>query len=333
MDTKQPEKKHWNRWVIISLTIIGILIASSAGYALYLANLTKSTIDNAQQPLESRVHDGKSNMRTEKVDPRIDNISILFLGIDDSEKRGFSTARSDAMILATFNETNKSVKMVNIPRDSRVKLAERNEMDKITHAHAFGGIDMAVNTVENLFDIPVDYYVRVNFDAFIEIVDAMDGIEIDVPFDIVEQNSKDEQDAIHIKKGLQTLNGEEALAYVRTRKYDSDLARGQRQQEVLKALLEKSLSIQSITKYDDVLKEIGKNLTTNMRFGEMAAFHDYLYKGKNLEVELLTLEGQPDRINRIYYYVLDEEALNNTISSLKAHLELEETNAEESKDN
>lgn len=323
---RSKQRSSWKKWLILSLTIFGLTLAGAIGYGLYLANTAKNVVDGAQHQLESRDHDGKSNLRDNKVDPSIDNISILFLGVDDSETRDFgSTTRTDAMILATFNEKEKSIKMVSIPRDSRVELAGLNKLDKITHAHAFGGIDMAVNTVENLFDIPVDYYVRVNFNAFIDIINALDGVEVKVPYEIYEQNSKDEKDAIHLEEGFQKLNGEEALAFVRTRKYDSDIERGKRQQELLQAILQKTVSIQSVTKYDNVLKGIGENITTNMSFQEMTAFHDYAYQGNKLDIEMLSMEGYADRIDQLYYYLLNEESIENISKQFKTHLGFEDT--------
>jgi anionic cell wall polymer biosynthesis LytR-Cps2A-Psr (LCP) family protein len=183
---------------------------------------------------------------------------------------------------------------------------------------------MSVHTVENLFDLPVDYYVRLNFDAFISIVDTLGGVEIDVPFDIVEQDSDRNNNAIRIEKGLQTLNGEEALAYARTRKYDNDIQRGERQQEVLKAIIQKGLSIESVGKYKRLLNDIGRNLTTNMQFDEMTAFHDYVYRGpSHMNIETLTLAGHDETIRGVYYYQIGDEALTATSQKLREHLELE----------
>ncbi|EKN68558.1 LCP family protein [Schinkia azotoformans] len=322
-------KKRRKVTKILMIILIPLLVVfvGAAAYASYLASTAKTVVESSQHKLDSRKFDEKSEMRLEKVDPRVDNISILFLGIDDGEHTFSDSTRTDAMILATFNEKSKSVKMVSIPRDSRVELVGRGRMDKITHAHAYGGLDMAVNTVEKLFAIPVDYYVRLNFDAFIKIIDALGGIEIDVPFDIVEQNSHREKNKIKINKGLQKLNGEQALAYARTRKYDGDVERGQRQQEILKAIIKKGLSIRSMTKYGDVIESIGDNLTTNMTFDEMLAFHDYAYAGKNIDVEMLTLKGKPARINRLYYYLLDDTSLDEVKTKMKQHLEFDGTDA------
>ena len=156
--------------------------------------------------------------------------------------------------------------MVSIPRDSYVYIPVEKKKDKITHAHVFGGTEGTIETVEELFDIPVDYFVKLNFNAFIDVVDALGGIEVDVPITFTEQNSKDTADAIHLKKGLQELNGEEALALSRTRKIDNDIERGKRQQLVLQAIIDKAVSIGSITKYGKLMESMGDNLTTNMEF-------------------------------------------------------------------
>lgn len=324
-DTKQRRVKKILFFILIPVLII---LVGVAAYASYLTNTAKVVVENSQHKLTSRSLEEKSKLRAEMVDPRVDNISVLFIGVDDSSDNVFSgTTRSDALILATFNEKEKSIKTVSIPRDSRVELVGRDRMDKIAHAHAFGDIEMTVDTVEKLFNVPVDYYVRLNFDAFISIVDALDGIEIDVPFDIVEQDSHRKKNKIKIEQGLQTLTGEEALAYARTRKYDGDVERGQRQQEILKAVINKLLSFKSVTKYSDVMKSIGENLTTNMSFDEMLAFHDYAYEGTNIDIEMVTMNGKSARIDGLYYYVLDDENLEEVKTKLRQHLTLEEADA------
>lgn len=320
----EPKQRRVKKILFLILIPILLILVGVAAYASYLTNTAKGVVENSQHKLTSRSVAEKSKLRTEMVDPRVDNISVLFIGVDDSSDNVFSgTTRSDALILATFNEKEKSIKMVSIPRDSLVELVGRDRMDKIAHAHAFGDIEMTVATVEKLFNVPVDYYARLNFDAFISIIDAVDGVEIEVPFDIVEQDSHRKKNQIRIEQGLQTLTGEEALAYARTRKYDGDVERGQRQQEILKAVIDKLLAFKSVTKYSDVMKSIGENLTTNMSFDEMLAFHDYAYEGSNIDIEMLTLKGKPARIEGLYYHVIDDENLEEVKSNLRQHLTLE----------
>lgn len=243
------------------------------------------------------------------------------MGVDDSKERNFGDAtRTDALILATFNVNDKSVKMVSIPRDSYVYIPEEKKKDKITHAHAFGGAEATIETVEELFDIPVDYFFKVNFNAFIDVVDALGGITVDVPISFTEQDSNDKAGSIRLKKGIQELDGEEALALARTRKIDNDIERGKRQQLVLKAIIDKAVSIGSITKYGNLMESMGDNLTTNMEFGEMLGFFDYATSGLN--IESLTIEGEDTRIDGIYYYDLSDSSIEEVSETLENHLEL-----------
>src|SRR5699024_2063606 len=151
-------------------------------------------------------------------------------------------------------------KLLSIPRDSYVYIPEVGYKTKITHAHAFGGPESTIDTVEHFLHVPVDYYARVDFEAFIGVVDALGGLHYDVPYEIHEQDSQDHQNAIHLEPGKQNVNGEEALALARTRKYDSDVDRGKRQQELIKKIADKATSASSIFKLGDVLDSIGPNL-------------------------------------------------------------------------
>ena len=187
--------------------------------------------DLAYEELDDRK---KSLLRDEAVEPLKDNVSILFIGVDESELRSQSdsNSRSDALLVATLNNKEKSVKLVSIPRDSYVYVPDRGRNDKITHAHAFGGTRGTIDTVEGALDIPIDYYVKMNFNAFIEVVDALGGIDAEVPYDYTELDENDQR-TIQLEKGMQHLDGKHALALARTRKLDSDIERGKRQQMII----------------------------------------------------------------------------------------------------
>lgn len=267
----------------------------------------------------------KSERREEKVHPKFDNVSVLIMGIDESDHReNEGASRTDALILATLNKDEKSVQLHSIPRDSYVYIPERGYEDKINHAHYFGGHDSTIETVEELLDIPVDYWVKLNFQAFVDVIDAIDGIELDVPYEFSESDSNDKRDSIHLMEGRQVLNGEEALAFARTRKHDNDIERGKRQLEIMQAVFDKTTSFSSLTRLDDVIQAVGDNMRTNMQFDEMKGFIHYGTNGRNLTVDSFSLEGDDWQPGNIYYYQLDELALNETKSRLKAHLELED---------
>lgn len=318
--TTQGKRKRRRRifWFVVfpMLLIAGI----TASYGTYLYKKMEVTMGASFFELDGR--DGKSNLRDKNVDPHIDNVSILFIGIDDSDDRDYgdsNRALSDALMLATLNEKEKSVKLLSIPRDSYVYVNDVGRHTKINHAHAHGGPASTVETVEEMLEVPVDYYVRMDFKAFMEVVDALGGVKVDVPYALSEMNSKDKHNAIKLKPGLQTLNGEEALALARTRKLDNDIERGKRQQEIMKAIADKATSGASIPKYGKVIEAIGDSLQTNMTFAEMKALIDYAI-ASDFQIDTMTLAGEDSYINSTYYYQLDELELAEQKTTLQTHL-------------
>lgn len=303
---------------------ITLILATSAlicvtTYGVYLTKKAENAVNSAYEAVENRK---LSDKREAKVEPLEDNVSVLFIGVDDSETRnqGADASRSDALMLATLNNKTKTIKLVSIPRDSYVEIPYAGYGDKIAHAHALGGTLATIETVEELFDVPVDYYVRMNFEAFIDVVDALGGIEAEVPYAMLEKDEFDRY-TINLEPGLQELDGQQALALARTRKQDSDIERGKRQQEILEAILSKVASASSITKYDDVIEAIGDNMKTDMTFKEMKSFISYLSEGMP-RVDTVTLQGYDDMSTGTYYYALDEEALEETRHILQSHLGL-----------
>src|SRR5699024_2766060 len=108
----------------------------------------------------------------------------------------------------------------------------------------------------------------------------------------------------------------------RTRKLDSDVERGKRQLEIIDAVINKATSVSSLFKYDEVIEAVGNNMSTNLSFSEMKSFISYAAQGSNLDVEKISLEGHDYQPGSIYYYQLDEFALEETKNTLKSHLEL-----------
>lgn len=317
------KKKYWSKkrvaWYI-TIPIIVLLLAGSI-YGFFLVNKAREVTAQAYSPLE------KSNRREEAVKPLSDHISILIMGVDESEKRASAygeAIRTDALMLLTLNKDDKSMKLLSIPRDTRVYIESRKRMDKITHAHVFGGVESTVNTVEEFLDIPVDYYVKFNFNSFIEIVDSLGGIDVDVPVSFTEQDSNDKQGAIKIEKGYQHLNGEQALALARTRHIDSDMMRGQRQQLVLEAILQKALSVQSINKLPDLLDAIAGNFTTNLTFDDMYTIAKNMALAP-LQLEKLQVAGDDKYIDGIYYYQPDMDSVLTISNTLRQHIGLSPT--------
>ena len=320
-DFKKINNRGSRKRLIIRVSLLVTLTAflSIVAYGVVLQKKVSDTADLAYEELDDRK---KSLLRDEAVEPIKDNVSILFIGVDESDLRNQSdsNSRSDALIVATLNNKDKSVKLVSIPRDSYVYVPDRGRNDKITHAHAFGGTRGTIDTVEGALDIPIDYYVKMNFNAFIEVVDALGGIEAEVPYDYTELDENDQR-TIQLEKGMQHLDGKHALALARTRMLDNDIERGKRQQMILQAILKETISFKSITKYGDVIDAVGDNMKTNMTFKEMKSFFAYLTGGMP-EVEMINLVGKDDKSTGTYYWMLDEEHLEEVKLELQTHLEV-----------
>lgn len=320
MFKKSSKKKKW--LIAIGITLL-LLLSAGGGYVYHLYSKTKNMVTDSQDEIDRS--DKISDLRDEAVDPVEDNISVLIIGIDDSKKRELaSKARSDALLLATFNKEKHNIKLLSIPRDSYVYIPEVEQETKITHAHAYGGPESTIDTVENFLHVPVDYYARVDFEAFMDVVDALDGLEYDVPYEIDEQDSEDHPDAIHLDPGEQTVDGEEALALARTRKYDSDVDRGKRQQDIIKKIANKATSASSVFKLSDVLDSIGPNLTTNLTFDHMKSFLSYGMQ-EDVTIDTVNLDGRGDYMDDGgWYYVVDEDDRSDVQSELRDSLDLPE---------
>lgn len=286
-------------------------------------------LKSSQGAFESSFNDSdssrKSNIRDSKVNPSKDPISILFLGIDDNsgrEKNGQTAekSRTDAMILSTFNADKEQIRMLSIPRDTISYIPKVGYYDKITHAHAYGGYTASMDSVEATLDLPVDYYVRINMEAFVDAVDELGGIKYDVPYNINEPNTND-TGKIKVKKGYQNLNGDEALAVARTRHQDSDLKRGQRQMDLIKKLFAKAQKADSFNKLDDVVEIVGKNAKHNLSYDEIKVLATSYLKD-DIKIKSSQLEGDDDYLNGIYYYNPDIKNILSTTNMLRSDLDL-----------
>ncbi|MBJ8100860.1 LCP family protein [Bacillus cereus group sp. N11] len=334
----KPKKSKKKTKIIISVILFFLIVGG--GYTWFLVNKASSAVRNAAHDL---ARGDKSDLRDKAVKPITNNVSVLIMGVDESDVRGKEygeAIRTDALLLATFNKDSKTVKLLSIPRDTYTYIPVEKKKDKITHAHAFGsakngkkgGPQASIDAVEKLMNVPVDYFVKFNFKSFIKIVDDLGGIEVDVPVEFSEQDSNDNADAIHLKKGVQKLNGEEALALARTRHIDSDAMRGQRQQLVIEAILKKITNVGSVTKVGNIIDDINGQFVTNLTFDDMLSFYKY---GADSSVEKLQIQGDDCYMEkgddtcsksagggRTYYYNPDKKALANVTNELRTHLGL-----------
>ena len=311
-----------NKFIKVVLILLSLcLIIVPVTYASILYMTTKGAIDQSFSNASKQ-----SKLRQKAVDPALDHISILFLGIDDSlsrRKNGqtMEEARTDAMILATFNRDDKQVRLVSIPRDTLSYIPSVGYYDKITHAHAEGGPKSSMETVEHIFNTPVDFYVRINMQAFVDIIDELGGIEFDVPFDI-DEPSKTDKGRTKLKAGRQLVNGEEALALVRSRHVDTDLGRGRRQMEMIEAIVKKAKDTNSLSKLDELVKIVGNNAKHNLTFDNIKSLASE-YSSNDVHFKRHQLKGTDLMYNGVYYYNPDLDHIYSISKLLRKDLGLE----------
>jgi len=306
----RERKKKKKKWLWITLSIIGLLVLGTGGYAYYLYKSAADTVASIQEDLDR----DKSEKRTEQVVfEEKDPISILLMGVDE---RDGDRGRSDSLILMTVNPNTNTTQMVSIPRDTRTEIIGKGKQDKINHAYAFGGTEMAINTVENFLDVPVDYFVKINMESFKDTVDAVGGVEVNNTLNF-------SYGGFDFPEGKVTLDGEKALAYTRMRYDDpnNDFGRQERQRKVVEAVIKKGADISSITKFGDMFGVVRNNVKTNLTFDEMWDIQAN-YKTAAQNLEQFQVEGSGDTINGIYYFIVPEENRLALSDQLKEHLEI-----------
>ncbi|MBP8819006.1 MAG: LCP family protein [Syntrophomonadaceae bacterium] len=242
-------------------------------------------------------------------------INILFMGIDARKME--TNSRSDTMILASIDTKANKIAMVWIPRDTRVEV-KRNHYDKINSVNYLQGPEAACRVVGDLLDIQVDHYVVTNFDGFARIIDILGGVTLDVPPNM-NHRDPDPKLRINLAPGVQRLNGQDALGYVRYRGGPTaDIGRTGRQQKFVKALAEEMLQGKTILKLPELLPELAKNVHTNIPITDMMAMAKLAKNFDSLEIYTQTLPGYSytDRQTGASYWEADPKIAAGIIDDL-----------------
>lgn len=250
---------RWKRIVGIVIGLIFVLVLAS------VTGFMKSTYATMNQISAAGI--SAEGPHAKSVDVTGEAFNIYITGIDQwEEEKGYDLERSDVNMIVTVNPVTKKVLLTSIPRDSYVKLHTAQAMDKLTHTGVYG-VDETLNTVEDWLGVDLNYYVKMNFTAVRDIINAMGGIRVYSP---VEFDSS--LRPYHYKKGWNDLGGRQALFFARERHAfeGQDAIRVENQQRVMKAIIKKMTSSTTLlTSYDDVMAAAGKNLSTNMSSGDM----------------------------------------------------------------
>ncbi|WP_010197215.1 LCP family protein [Bacillus sp. m3-13] len=314
---RRNRKKRVLKRVLMFLVIVLLSVVAYGGYVFYqtfqAANSAYTEIDRGE----------KSNLRDKKIEIGKDPFSVLIMGVEDYSTGG-ENGRTDTLIVATINPKDKTMKMLSIPRDTLVTIPDRNEETKINHAHSYGGKDLTIETVEYFLDVPIDYFATVNFEGFKNIINIVDGVTVDVPFDFYE-TSDETGKRLNFYEGKMELDGEKALAYARMRKQDprGDFGRNDRQRQIMAAVIDKILSPRNVFKVDEIAGELGSNVETNVRMAQGLGLAQQFANFKSNDIETINIEGEDSYIGGVYYFVPYDESIQEVRSSIRSHLEIQ----------
>lgn len=302
------------KWMKVTIWMVSFFVIVVFGYAIYLYQSVKSTADQIYEPRNPvkpiSVTDSRGGLPVD-INSK-EPFNALILGVDE---RANDRGRSDTMIVLSVNPGKKQVLMFNIPRDTRTDIVGHNTVDKINHAYAFGGVDMSVNTVEQFLGVPIHYYMKVDMEGFAKIIDLVGGVDVNNPFAFDYEGQRYDQGNIH-------LDGVAALGFSRMR-YDDpkgDLGRNDRQREVLKQMLKNTMQFSSVLHIQNMLDELGTHVRTDVTFDEMKELL-LEYRNDLESVDTVEIKGKGEKINGIYYYIVDQQERDRIHGIIEEHLE------------
>lgn len=287
-------------------------IISLIAFSLMFMGLGKTLLANNDYSPSTGESDSEIDLGLEprdEVKQKVKNeIVFLMMGVDAKDVKKSKGTRTDTMMLTKVNFDTGAINLLSIPRDTRVLI--KGKEDKINHAHAFGGPDLTMKTLQDFLKLDVDYYVKLDYRAVKGIVDAIGGVEIDVPMDMrYKDPTADPPLNINIKKGLQTLDGNNAHDFLRFRSGypEGDLGRVKAQQYFLKELVKQTVKPKNLFKLPKLVETYFDYVDTNI---PMSVILKGATAAKKIDVENMTtntIPGYDKRIGGIDYLIYNRD--------------------------
>lgn len=294
------KKKKKRKGLRIFLKVILALVLIVGGGLLYAALL----VGLVQDP--TGIIKAKDQFKDGKV-------NILIVGSDIRLED--ETSRSDTLIVGSFDFKSGIANLLSIPRDTRVPISEYGK-DKINHAYFYGGLALAEQTIEEFLGVKIDRTIEINFDSFENVVDQIGGVYIDV-----DQNMYFPEEGIDLVAGQQTLNGKDALAYVRFRDTPiGDLGRVERQQKFLMALASGVKNKANAFQQAGILVNVLGKIKTNIIFQEANYMFSKYRELDNFTISTWMLQGTPETINGVSYLIPENYSIDESKEFLEGTL-------------
>lgn len=306
--------KHFFKIFIASLLLMSVILSVTAlGYIfLYDKNIVIGNIVPNIEKEESAFYVSKTfdyGTSVGKAASNMKRFNMLIVGMENQ--------RTDTIMVISYDTENKTTDIISVPRDTYLPMNadDSPEFKKINAIYAKEGIEGLTLKIQELLGIPVEKYVLIDYEAVIECVDLIEGVEVNVPFHMVYKDPYDDPPLnIDIPEGLQLLDGEQALKFLRYRKgYDNqDLGRIDAQQNFLKAAVKKSLSLQ----LPALIKEAYSHVETNIEVLDILSLASDLVGFSADNINANTLPGMETPLEGLSFYIPDNEGIKNLVYSL-----------------
>lgn len=256
---KKKGKKKKNRFTTVVFIIVLICLMFLFGWIGYVSAYIYPLLAGTSEDDEVKA----PITEAQKEAFASGQMTVLMMGSDRRE--GDLQSRSDTLMVAFVDLDQKQIRLLSMPRDTYVTIPTTGERTKINHAYAYGGVDLTKQTLESNFGIQCDYFMDVDFQGFIDVIDALGGITVDVPMDMYYPD-----EGIDLTSGVQELDGNKALQFCRFRSDgQGDLGRIDRQQAFLVALKEKLFSAGTLLKIPDICSAVIDNMQTDFTGTQM----------------------------------------------------------------
>lgn len=337
LSDKNASSHKSGRWLWFWVAMSGIAMVSATAGALLAVSLTSTPLMQASLSAdEAAVFDGDrisgSGLRfselTRPVNILIMGMSVLPPDVRNSpgETKNLKylpqvnsfDGLADVMLLIKFDPEKKKLVMLSIPRDTRTQI-DGHGFKKINSTNVIGGPALTAKTVSNLLDgVGIDRYIRINVLGVGKLIDALGGVTVYVPKDMKYQDDSQHL-YINLKKGKQHLNGDQALQLLRFRRDENgDIGRIQRQQMVMRALMEQSLNPALVTQLPKVLNVVKEHIDTNLTLEEVGALVGFGLRTNRSNMQMLMLPGQFGQQGG--YWIPDSQRINSMVAQ---HFEVE----------
>lgn len=319
---QQDKRKHSYRKKIcmLLLAIILLLVFGGASYAYHITHTTKSTMNKTYTKAHVKKLRNVSQILRDKKP-----FSVLILGTDTGDLGRTYKGRTDTIILATINPKQKNVSLTSIPRDTQVNIPDsRNSYDKVNAAYEIGGASTSIETVQKTLDVPIDFYMLVNMGGLKKVVDSVGGVSVKPLLTF-------KYDNVSVTKGKTTkLDGKQALSYARMRHDDpdGDYGRQKRQKQIITAIIDKGLSVSSLTtNYDKILKSIEPNIQTDLTYNDMLSIATN-YRDAGKKIDSFVLQGQDAMLEGVSYQIATPEEKRKVSNNIRSKLGLTESTSD-----